>query len=88
MRNVILLASALSVPAMPAMAADSILDSFPETHRNARIERPAPNTRQIQVRAGKVLTARELQSAGLSADDLVTVTSFPTSEWARNLYER
>lgn len=62
--------------------------NFPETHQNASVERPAPNTQQIQVKAGKVLTSRELHNAGLSADDLITVTSFPTSEWAKNHYER
>ncbi|SIT01195.1 hypothetical protein [Paracoccus saliphilus] len=74
--------------ALALAAGAASASNFPETHRNASVERPAPNTTQIEVKAGKVLTTRELQSANLSADDLITVTSFPTSEWAKTHYER
>ena len=61
---------------------------FPGTSRNSAVERPVPNTKQIEVRAGSVLTTPELKRAGLSADDLVIVTSFPTIENARQTNER
>lgn len=46
----------------------------------------AANT--MQVPAGDVLTAVELERAGLNANDKLTVTSFPTSEWAMSHPER
>lgn len=74
--------------ALALAAGAASASNFPDTNRNASVERPAPNTTQIEVKAGKVLTTRELQNANLSADDLISVTSFPTSEWAKTHYER
>jgi len=57
-------------------------------------ERPEATVQPVQaeetvaVRAGSVLTAVELHRAGLSADEKLTVTNFPSSEWAMTHYER
>lgn len=73
--------SALVLAAGVASAA-----SFPQTSRNAEPIRSPSSAEQIEVKAGTVMTSRELRSAGLKADDLVTVTNFPSSEVAS--YER
>lgn len=43
---------------------------------------PAKAVETVDVRAGSVMTDVELRRAGLSADDKLTVTNFPSSEWA------
>ncbi|MGZ3218093.1 hypothetical protein [Paracoccus sp. T5] len=41
---------------------------------------PAKAAETVQVPAGSVMTTRELVQAGLSADDLVTITRINTTE--------
>ncbi|MDB6177645.1 hypothetical protein PAF17_08980 [Paracoccus sp. Z330] len=55
------------------------------TFGNERPGEPAQPTTAVEtvdVRAGSVMTASELRRAGLDADAKLTVTNFPSSEWA------
>ncbi|RJE83148.1 hypothetical protein [Paracoccus onubensis] len=77
-----------SLLALGLVASAASAGQFSGTSRNSIVERPAPNTQQIEVRAGSVLTTPELKRANLAADDLITVTSFPSPENARLTNER
>lgn len=77
-----------SLVALGLVASAASAGQFPGTSRNSSVERPAPNTQQIEIKAGSVLTTPELKRANLAADDLITVTSFPTVENARLTNER
>ncbi|RJE79707.1 hypothetical protein [Paracoccus sp. JM45] len=62
---------------------------------NARNERPddsstaTANVQTVQVRADSVMTAVELTRASLEADDMVTITAFPTNtQIAKNNQDR
>lgn len=76
--------TALTALALTATVASAA--SFTQTSRNAEPIPSPSSAEQIEVQAGTVMTSRELRSAGLKADDLITVTNFPSQEVSS--YER
>lgn len=77
--------TALTALALTATVASA--SNFPQTSRNAEPIPSPSSAEQIQVPAGSVMTSHELRSAGYDADDLITVTNFPSSE-DLNIYSR
>jgi len=68
---------------LTALTALSLTAGIAGAATNSRDERPAPFTsavavETVQVRADSVLTAVELSRASVDADDILTITSFPT----------
>lgn len=77
MKRIVTIMAALSLTAAAAQAAGintTTLYDRPE---------PAPTAveavQKLQVKAGTVLTGKELSQAGLSADDIITVSDFSTA---------
>ena len=77
-----------SLVALTLAAGVASAAQFPGTSRNSSVEPQPSSAQQVEVRAGTVLTTPELKRAKLKADDLITVTSFPSVENAQASYER
>lgn len=68
-----IVAAMTALAAVPAAAGTMGMGEKPEVN-NFR----SANTMQVDRRAGDLFNSRELSSRGLSANDVVSVSSFPT----------